>query len=224
MFNNINENSNELVKALNNIIFLVKEKSTNSISIKDLPKAETALVVIDMVNGFAKSGNLYSPRIAALIPEIYSIMKYCSDENIKIIAFGDSHTDLSPEFKSYPKHCIKNSFESDMVEPLKSIDNYNFIEKNSTNGFLEEKFQIFLRDNPKITNFVIIGDCTDICIEQFATTLKAHFNRNNMISRIIVPMNAVDTYDLTPHDGDLMNLLGLFMMMNTGIEIINSIK
>ncbi|HCQ91439.1 MAG TPA: cysteine hydrolase [Clostridium sp.] len=220
MFNDIDK----YVNSFKNIISLIKEKSTKSISIKDLPTAETALVVIDMINGFAKSGNLYSPRIEALIPGISSIMKYFKDENIKVIAFGDSHTGLSPEFDSYPKHCIKNSSESDMVEPIKSINNYDFIEKNSTNGFLEEKFQIFLRDNPKITNFIIVGDCTDICIEQFATTLKAYFNKNNIISRIIVPMNAVDTYDLSPHDGDLMHILGLFMMMNNGIEIINSIK
>ncbi len=220
MFNDIDK----YVNSFKDIISLIEEKSSKSISIKDLPKAETALVVIDMINGFAKSGNLYSPRIEALIPEISSIMKYCKDENIKVIAFGDSHTDLSPEFDSYPKHCIKNSFESDMVEPLKSINNYNFIEKNSTNGFLEEKFQIFLRDNPKITNFIIVGDCTDICIEQFATTLKAYFNKNNIISRIIVPMDAVDTYDLSPHDGDIMHILGLFMMINNGIEIISSIK
>ncbi|GAA0122523.1 MAG: cysteine hydrolase [Clostridium argentinense] len=220
MFNNIND----YVNSLESIISLIKEKSKNSISIKELSKRETALVVIDMINGFAKSGNLYSPRVSALIPEIYSIMKYCSDENIEIIAFGDSHTNLSPEFNSYPEHCIKGTFEADMVEPLKSIKNYNFIEKNSTNGFLEEKFQNFLKDNPKITNFIIVGDCTDICIEQFASTLKAHFNKNNIASRIIVPINAVDTYDLPPHHGDLMHLLGLFMMINNGIEIINSIK
>ncbi len=88
--------------------------------------------------------------------------------------------------------------------------------KNSTNGFLTHEFMAWLAEHTEVNNFVIIGDCTDICIKQFALTLKAYFNENNSISRIIVPIDGTETFDLsaTLHDGNLMNLMSYYEMKN----------
>ncbi|HEY8364861.1 MAG TPA: isochorismatase family protein, partial [Haloplasmataceae bacterium] len=104
------------------------------------------------------------------------------------------------------------------------IGGYTLFEKNSTNGFLEPKFQEWLSINKDITNFIIVGCCTDICILQFALTLKTHFNRLNKESRIIVPINAVNTYDGGLHDGELMHIMALYNMMINNIELVKEIR
>lgn len=195
-----------------------------SINLKDLPSEKTAFVIVDMINGFAREGALKSPRVEAIIDVIANVSKACDKLGIKKIAFADTHTDKSPEFGSYPVHCIEGSSEAEVVDEIKSVGGYLLIAKNSTNGFLEDEFQNWLKNNPEIDNFVVVGDCTDICVNQFAVTLKTWFNKQNKSSRIIVPSNAVDTYDLGAHNGDLMQVMALFSMMGNGIEIVNKVE
>lgn len=39
----------------------------------------------------------------------------------------------------------------------------------------------------------------------------------------MVPVDAVDTFDSDMHNGDLMNVMALFMMMRNGIEVVSKI-
>lgn len=194
------------------------------VQLKDLLREQTVLVIVDMVNGFAREGALKSPRVEGLIPEIAALSKACDEMSITKLAFADCHTKASPEFDAYPEHCMAGTSEGEIVDELKDIGGYTLIPKNSTNGFLEEEFQKWLRENEHINTFIITGDCTNICIQQFAITLKTWFNRQNQKARVIVPMNAVETYDLGLHDGDLMHIMALYNMMINGIEVIAWIR
>jgi nicotinamidase-related amidase len=195
-----------------------------AILLKDLEKERTVLVIVDMVNGFAREGALMSPRVEGLITGISELSEYCDQLHIAKLAFADSHTEASPEFDAYPLHCMEGSSEVEMVDELKIIGGYTLIPKNSTNGFLEEEFQKWLKENETINTFIITGDCTDICVQQFAVTLKCWFNRLNKKARVIVPVNAVETYDLGLHDGDLMNVVALYNMSINGIELVAEVK
>jgi nicotinamidase-related amidase len=195
-----------------------------AIRLKDLPKKQTALIMIDMVNGFAREGALKSARVEGLIPEIAELSKRCDESGISKLALADRHTDASPEFDAYPAHCKAGTSEGEIVDEIREIGGYLLIPKNSTNGFLEAAFQEWLGDNRQIDTFMITGDCTDICIRQFATTLKAWFNMRDKKARIIVPVNAVETYDLGPHNGDLMNVTALYDMMINGIEVVKGVE
>lgn len=105
------------------------------LDIKELNSKETVLVIVDMINGFCKEGNLSSPRIKALIPETERILRLCKENEIKAIAFADSHSEDSPEFSSYPSHCVRGTWESEVVDELKEVAELKIINKNSTNGF-----------------------------------------------------------------------------------------
>jgi nicotinamidase-related amidase len=193
------------------------------VGLSDLAKDSTALVIVDMINGFARQGALRSERVEALIPEIARISKACDEMGIRKIAFADSHSAQSPEFGAYPAHCLAESSESDIVDEIKDVGGYKLIPKNSTNGFHEAEFAKWLDANRKVDTFIVVGDCTDICIQQFAVTLKTWFNMQNLKSRVIVPVNAVDTYDLGLHDGDLMNVMAIHMMTGNGVEVVKEI-
>ncbi len=195
-----------------------------AIELKDLQGKQTALVIVDMVNGFAREGALKSPRVEGLIAEIAELSKICNELHIARLAFADCHTKASPEFDAYPAHCMIGTSEGEMVDELKELGGYTLISKNSTNGFLEEAFQKWLKENEHINTFVITGDCTDICVQQFAITLKTWFNMQNKRGRVIIPINAVETYDLNLHNGDLMNVTALYNMMINGIEVVQGVN
>lgn len=195
-----------------------------AIQLKDLQGKQTALVIVDMVNGFVREGMLKSPRVEGLIPEIVELSKACDEMCITKLAFADCHTKASPEFDAYPAHCMIGTSEGEIVDELREIGGYTLIPKNSTNGFLEEAFQKWFKENKHIDTFIITGDCTDICVQQFAITLKTWFNMQNKKVRIIVPINAVETYDLGLHKGDLMNVMALYNMMINGIEVAQEVK
>lgn len=195
-----------------------------AIQLKDLQGEQTAFVIVDMVNGFAREGALKSPRVGGLIPEIAELSKACNELQITKLAFADCHTEASPEFDAYPAHCMIGTSEGEIVDELREIGGYTLIPKNSTNGFLEEAFQKWFKENAHINTFVITGDCTDICVQQFAITLKAWFNMQNKKARVIVPVNAVETYDFGVHDGDLMNVMALYNMLMNGIEVVVGVK
>jgi len=190
----------------------------------ELKPESTALIIVDMINAFARQGCLKSPRVEALIPGIAGLLSLCKKQGIPVIAFGDCHTKDSPEFETYPEHGLAETAESEMVDELKKIGGYTLIPKNSTNGFLEEKFQTWLEEHSHLTTFIVVGDCTDICVEQFAKTLKAFFNMLNKRIRVVVPADAVDTFDLGAHYAELMNVMALFGMMGGGVEVVRTIE
>lgn len=213
------ERSIETLKAI-----LDELEAKPALELKRLEPDNTVLVIVDMVNGFAREGALRSPRIEALIPEIARLSRECDGCGIRKIAFADCHTNESPEFSSYPPHCIAGTRESEIVDELAETGGYHLISKNSTNGFHEESFREWMKEYPMIDTFIIVGDCTDICVEQLSVTLKTHFNKLNRKSRVIVPVNAVDTYDLGMHNGDLMNIMALYSMMGNDVEIVKEIR
>lgn len=191
---------------------------------KDFKANQTVFVIVDMINGFAREGALASPRVEALIPVIADLSKKCDDYKFSKLAFADCHTEASPEFGAYPVHCMAGSSEGEIVDEIKEIGGYTLIPKNSTNGFLEEGFKKWLEENPEVDTFIVAGDCTDICVQQFAITLKTWFNMQNKKVRVIVPINAVDTYDLGAHEAELMNVMALYNMIINGVEVVKEVK
>lgn len=189
-----------------------------------LEAPRTAVLVLDMINGFAKEGALSSPRVEAVLAENVRLCQEAKALGIPLVAFADEHTLASPEFVSFPPHCLKDTAESEICSELAAVGSCKRIGKNSTNGFLEPAFAQWLAEHEQIDQFVLIGDCTDICVLQMAQTLKAWFNRQDRTSRLVVPVSAVETYTLGEHDGDLLNVLGLYLMMVSGIEIVQTIK
>ncbi len=196
--------------------------SAQALALTELDPKTSALVIVDMINGFVKEGPLAAPLAQQIIAPIASLLTQSIQCGRDVVAFADEHDEQHPEFSTYPIHCLRGTNESALVEELALIGGYTRIPKNSTNGFLAPQFQTWLQNHKHITTYIIVGTCTDICVEQFALTLKAYFNEANQISRLIVPMNAVATYDAPHHPSDLMNALALSRLQAGGVEIIQT--
>ena len=196
----------------------LRNLSCENINQYDLNK--TGLFIVDMNNGFAKEGALYSPRVENIISPIADFAKDLSGKINNIVAFTDTHEKDAVELKNYPTHCLKGDKESQIVDELLPIENMQILEKNSTNGF----FAMDIERYKNLDNFIVVGCCTDICVYQFVLTLKTYFNQNNLDKNIIVPMNLVETYDINGlHPADLLNTIFLNSMIQNGVKVVKEI-
>ncbi|MDE5563607.1 MAG: cysteine hydrolase [Oscillospiraceae bacterium] len=180
---------------------------------------KTALVIVDMVNGFLTEGVLSSPRSASVLPTVERLLTMAKTNGMPAAAFVDCHEPDCIEFASFPPHCVKGTSEAEIAPTLQTIGGYVCIEKNSTNGFLTPEFQAWLAAHDTLERIVVCGVCTDICVMQFCLTLKTFCNQNNRKLEVIVPVNAVETYDAPGHNADLCGSMALQFMQQAGITL-----
>lgn len=199
------------------------QKALGAVELTELVNENAALVIVDMINGFVKEGALASPNVLAINDTVAKLAKACKDQAIPIAALADCHSLSSPEFGSFPTHCLANTEESEITAEILAACKPERIEKNSTNGYLAPKFREWM-DRCATSTFILVGDCTDLCVMHLALTMKAHFNQLDRTSRIVVPMNAVATYSLGSHDAKLIDTMSLYMMQTGGVELCSEIK
>lgn len=191
------------------------------LSLKDYSNHDTALIVVDVINGFTTVGALSSERVANVIGKVGKLMRSAIERNVNVVFFADSHTKDSTEFKSFPPHCLANTTESEVVEELKAIGHYTLIEKNSTNGYHAPKFKQYLKDNPNVKNYIVCGDCTDICVLNLCLSLKTAFDQDNKECNVVVPIQCVETFDAPYHPAELMNVMAFKLLETNGILLYN---
>ena len=183
-----------------------------------LNPSKTAFVLIDLVNGFAKEGAMSSERVGALCAPAADAASRLSQQGAAVLAFADCHTPDSPEFDSYPPHCLAGTPESELTVEFDGLP-VTLFAKQSTNGALEPAFGQWLDEHRDVDTFLLAGDCSDICVMQFALTLKALFTRQNRRVRVIAPLSLIDTFDAPGHLGDLYHAMAAQLMKNGGIEM-----
>jgi nicotinamidase-related amidase len=198
---------------------------------------QVAVISVDMINGFCKEGPLSGPRVGALIPAVVDMFTRAHALGVRnLVLTQDTHDPRTPEFAAYPPHCIAGTSESQAVVELATLpfaEAITTIEKNSLSSHLGTRLGAWLAERPAIDTFVLVGDCTDLCIYSAAMHLRLEANALNLQRRVIVPARAVDTFD-TPvgaarelgiyaHDGDLHHLLFLHHMAQNGVEVVRDL-
>lgn len=170
------------------------------------------IFVVDMVNGFALNGNLYSKNIENIIKPIANFLEKNNGSSITFLC--DSHEQDDIEMNEYPLHCLKNTIESEVVNKLTKYAK-NIVYKNCTNSF-------FFINKEELHNFEkieLVGCCTDICVLQLALTLKTYFNSLKINKDIIVYSDLVATFDNENHNAEEFNDFALKLMKNAGIKV-----
>jgi nicotinamidase-related amidase len=179
-----------------------------------------ALVVIDVINGFITHGPLADPTIAQIIGPTVLAIEGALQRNEPVLAFRDAHEDQALEFEAYPPHCLKGTLESQLVNELLPYQPHMIdVEKNTTNGFFAEGFQTFMKNHPEITHYTCVGCCTDICVLQFALSLKTYAQTHDLLIRVSVIEEAVDTFDLPGHPKETFQAHALAILKAAGIHI-----
>lgn len=158
------------------------------------------LVVVDLVNGFVNEGALHDSHIRSIIPECKKLIGSFLKQDFPVIAFRDCHCEDDEEFKEYPKHCLKDTSESELVDEIKEFeDRMIVIDKNTTNGFTSAGFQEHLKDYVGYDEIVVVGCCTDICVLQFVMEMKMIKKHFDLKYQLTVVKDACDTFELEGH-------------------------
>lgn len=110
-----------------------------------------------------------------------------------------------------------------MVDELREFENQVIVfEKNSTSAMFAQGFMKMLNEMEDLQEVVIIGCCTDICVINLAIPLQNFFDEHNRIVKIIIPKNAVETYDSPTHPREEYNEIAFKLMSQTGIKLVET--
>ena len=191
---------------------------------KSIEQIEEALFLIDMNVGFCEEGNLADPTIKHIVPNIISIIRTIIEKGEGYFVVNDKHTNKSVELKRYALHC-HNENESKTIKELAIYEEYatRMFYKNSTCALFAPGMMEMLMDMVNLRRVVIVGCCTDICLQNFAIALRNFFDELNMDVEIIVPKNAVETFHIPGvHDRQENNERAYTVMENTGISLVKT--
>ncbi len=168
-------------------------------NVKNLKVYETALIVVDMVNGFVNEGVLHDKNIRKIVPRQLELLEEAEKKGSLIILVKDTHNKNATEFKRFGNttHCIKGTSEAELIDELKPFeqkDNVITVEKNSTSLMESLEFREIVKqaENLKEVNFV--GCCTDICVFNGAMGLANYYDEWNRDVTINVHEDAIATY------------------------------
>jgi nicotinamidase-related amidase len=202
--------------------------------------AHVAVIAVDVVNGFCVEGPLASARVGAIVPPIGRLLEAAHRRGVRQVAvLRDAHTPDAPELGQFGPHCLSGTAESQLVRELSDLPfaaSFMDIPKNATSAWAgAETLREWVseREAEGVRTFIVVGDCTDLCVYQTAMPLKLSANARDKRIDVIVPADCVDTYDLpvetarsigaTPHDAELLHAVFLYHLALNGIRVVRSL-
>lgn len=193
---------------------------------KPINEIKEAVFVIDMNVGFCEKGNLADPSIKHIVPNIVEIIRSVLEKGEGLFVVNDFHNEKSIELKRYAGHCDTEE-ERRTIEKLRVFEPYatRTFYKNSTCALFAPGMMDMLLQMVMLKRAILVGCCTDICIQNFAIALRNFFDELNMDVEIIVPKDAVETFHIPEvHDRKENNERAYTVMENTGIRLVKTMK
>ena len=188
---------------------------------KELEELKQLLIIVDMVNGFVKEGAMADKKIAHIIPEQLRLIKMILEKNEGLAFIKDNHELGCREFERFPIHCVIGTEEAELVDELKPYEKEALVyPKNSTSAIFAPNFMEDIQRMKNLKEVIITGCCTDICDMNLAIPLQNYFDQNNQKVHIVVPTNAVETYDAPYHNRDEYTKMAYKFLEQSGIQLV----
>ncbi len=190
-----------------------------------LEKVRDLLIVVDMVNGFVREGALHSNRVEGIIPRIEKLVNEYLDDDSMVAFVKDTHEPNAREFKRYPVHCLRGTSEAELVDELKKYEHMALVyEKNSTSAIFPGELLEDIRNMKNLKRVVITGCCTDICVMNLVIPLQCYFDQYNRDVDIVVPENAIETYDASYHNADEWIGMTHKFLNQAGVQLVKTFE
>lgn len=190
---------------------------------------KTALLVIDMINGFLKQGGpLEMRRGRRIVPKLNKLISSCRKKDILIIFIVHSHrkngSDLGlfKDFIPPMTESILNEGTSDIkiYDEIDYLENDIVVAKRAFSAFYDTDLDLILRANG-IDTVIISGVATHSCCEATARDAR---HRNY---KVIFLSNGTATYDFLPDmgwgviSGDDVQRVVLTIMAHRNAEVLS---
>ncbi len=188
---------------------------------KKLEKIEELLVVVDMVNGFIREGNMKDSYIEHIIPGIEVLVReYIGEENKEVFYVREKHSKNATEFNKFPVHCLENTSESEVVDELKEYENdVRTYFKNCTCAIFAKGLLKDIKSMKNLKSVTVTGCCSDICVLNFVLGLINFFDEYNMDVKVEVREDLIETYDAPNHSRDEYNEIARKLFVQAGTKI-----
>jgi nicotinamidase-related amidase len=211
------------------------------------------MIIVDEVNGFATvgAGNLAPPapnaQINQMVSETLRLARGFTGQNWPMLAFLDSH-EPGKEEPPYPPHCESGTGEDELIPELKWLEddpNTTLVRKDCINGFIgaygkdgQNAVINWVLDN-QLTDILVVGICTDICVMDFVLTALSARNHEMMAGLVNIHVydKGCSTYDLqknvaldvglsefAAHPQDITHYMGLYFMASRGANLVSSVE
>lgn len=192
---------------------------------KKLEEIRTLLIIVDVLNGFIREGKMADPYTAHVIPEIVRLAEMTIEEGGAIAFIKDNHELGCREFDRYPEHCVKGTSEAEVVDELKPYEKDALVYyKNSTSAIFAPHFMEDIMRMKNLRRVIGSGLEADICDMNLFIPLNNYFDETNRNVEIIVPENAVETFDGVGHDRDEYRNMAFKLMEQGGIKLVKKYK
>ncbi|HET7325564.1 MAG TPA: isochorismatase family cysteine hydrolase [Halococcus sp.] len=132
---------------------------------------QTAVVVIDMQNGFCHpDGSLYAPESEAVIEPISALIDNAHTAGATVVFTRDVHppeqfagNHYYDEFARWGEHVLEGSWETDIVDGLDVREGDHIVEKHTYDAFYNTELEGWL-DARNIQDLVICGTLANVCV------------------------------------------------------------
>jgi nicotinamidase-related amidase len=137
----------------------------------NLDPAETAVVVVDMQNGFCHpDGSLYAPGSEAAIEPCERLVGRARDAGARIVFTRDVHppeqfdgNHYYDEFDRWGEHVVEGSWEAELVEGLSAREEELVVVKHTYDAFHRTDLEGWLAAHG-VRNLVFGGTLANVCV------------------------------------------------------------
>lgn len=161
-----------------------------------LKPAETAVIVIDMLNDFI-TGSLKVEPAQAIIPNIKALLAAARKAGVPVAYSCDSHSADDHEITfAWQPHAMAGTEGAQVVAELAPAPGDHVSPKTTYSGFYKTDLDDFLKSKG-VTTLILTGVLTNCCVQYIAGEA---FVRGY---RIVVPADCVATFTPKEHDDAL---------------------
>ena len=132
---------------------------------------ETAVIVVDMQNGFCHpEGSLYAAPSEAAVEPVTALVDRARDAGAAIVYTRDVHppdqfddTHYYDEFERWGEHVVEGSRDAELVDDLDVREEDHVVEKHTYDAFYRTDLEGYL-DGHGIRDLLICGTLANVCV------------------------------------------------------------
>ncbi|MGM0590987.1 MAG: cysteine hydrolase family protein [Halobacteriota archaeon] len=132
---------------------------------------ETAVVVVDMQNGFCHpEGSLYAPGSQTVIEPIADLVSAARESGASVVYTRDVHppeqfedAHYYDEFERWGEHVVEGTWEAEIVDELEVRQEDHVVEKHTYDAFYRTDLEGWL-DVHGIRDLLICGTLANVCV------------------------------------------------------------
>jgi len=133
--------------------------------------ARTAVVVVDMQNGFCHpDGSLFAPDSEAAIEPVAELVARARDAGAPVVYTRDVHTEEQfegthyyDEFDRWGEHVVEGTWDAALHDELDVREEDHIVEKHTYDAFYRTELEAYL-DTHGVDDLLICGTLANVCV------------------------------------------------------------